>query len=60
MVSDECCGTCKWHRTDDFGDWICNNPGSECYGCVTEYNDICDNWEDRYETSWRHYENPWR
>lgn len=43
---EECCGNCKYHKNDD-GDWICNNPDSECYGCVTEYKDICDQQEER-------------
>lgn len=45
---DECCGTCKWHEPDPWdGEWVCDNKESNCYGCVTEYNDICDDYETR-------------
>ena len=40
------CGKCMHHRYED-GEWICNNPDSECYGCYTEYNDECDEFEER-------------
>lgn len=40
------CGKCINHRYSD-GEWICNNPDSECYGCYTEYRDSCTDWEAR-------------
>ena len=47
IVKEEKCGKCLHHRYED-GEWICNNPDSECYGCYTEYNDICnDGFEER-------------
>lgn len=45
---DECCGTCKWHEHDLWDEaWTCNNTSSDCYGCVTEYQDVCANYEER-------------
>lgn len=45
---DECCGTCKWHEHDLWDEeWTCNNTSSDCYGCVTEYQDTCANYEER-------------
>lgn len=40
------CGKCIYHRYDD-GEWVCNNPDSECYGCYTEYRDSCNDFETR-------------
>ena len=56
MTDQECCGTCKWHRTakcyqsqrDSSGDgWRCANPDSEYYLDWTEYGDRCEEWEER-------------
>ena len=46
MSKEEICGKCIYHRKED-EEWICNNPDSECYGCYTEYNDTCTNYEER-------------
>ena len=46
MAKDKMCGKCIHHRYKD-GEWICTNPDSECYGCYTEYNDECDEFEER-------------
>ena len=46
MAKDKICGKCIHHRYED-GEWICTNPDSECYGCYTEYNDECDEFEER-------------
>lgn len=45
---EECCGRCRHHKKDG-GDWCCDNSQSDCYGCVTEYRDICDDFEDKDE-----------
>jgi len=42
----ENCGHCLHHRNTD-GEWVCTNPESECYGCYTEYNDECNEFEER-------------
>lgn len=44
--NEEICGTCISHRNED-GEWICNNPDSECFGCYTEYRDTCNSWDER-------------
>lgn len=55
----EVCGTCKYHkhiyaqvrshvngiRIDD--GWVCINEDSENAGCYTDYDDSCDEWEER-------------
>ena len=46
------CGKCKWHRKEAVsGEWVCCNEISECYGCITEYNDYCEDLESREERS---------
>ena len=47
--NNECCGTFKFHRTDDSGEWVCTNDLSECYALETEWNDTCDDWWGRDE-----------
>lgn len=49
--NDELCGTCAYHRRDPWEEeptWICDCARSECYGCVTEYRDTCDDYEGRF------------
>lgn len=43
----ECCGTCKYHRTDKRGDWICTNDNSDNFSDYTDYQDDCDDWKER-------------
>jgi len=47
MTENQICGTCKWHRTDDDGDWYCTNPDSDYYTEWTGYKDVCEEWEKR-------------
>lgn len=48
---EKCCGTCKWHKHERIDDgWVCTNPDSHCCADWTEYNDWCQEWEDRNET----------
>ena len=43
---EQCCGTCKFYRTDDNGEWVCTNDLSEYYALETDYSDECvDYWE---------------
>ena len=48
-MKEECCGTCNYHKnytgTDD--GWVCVNPDSDYYTDWTEYNDRCDEWEEK-------------
>ena len=46
FYEDENCGHCRHHRKDD-GEWVCHNPESDCYGCYTEYREVCENFEER-------------
>lgn len=43
---EEICGKCIHHRKE-YEEWVCMNPDSECYGCATEYNDDCNDFEER-------------
>ena len=47
---EQCCGTCKYHRTDDNGEWVCTNDLSEYYALETDYSDGCVDWTGRDET----------
>ena len=44
---EQCCGTCKFHRTDDNGEWVCTNDLSEYYALETDYSDVCVDYEER-------------
>ena len=44
---EQCCGTCKFHRTDDNGEWVCTNDLSEYYALETDYSDGCVDYEGR-------------
>lgn len=48
--NNECCGTCKFHRTDDNGEWVCTNDLSEYYALEADYSDMCVDWTGRDET----------
>lgn len=41
------CGTCKYHRRDKDGDWICANKESEYYSDWTAWADGCECCEAR-------------
>lgn len=47
------CGTCRWHhwRNEYDGDlvsgWECTNDESRYCGAWTEYDDGCEDWEER-------------
>ena len=44
-----CCGTCKYHLRDDYHpeDFVCCNPDSEYCSDYTEYQDSCDDYEEK-------------
>lgn len=44
---NECCGTCRFHRKDDDGEWICVNELSEYYTDYTSFEDSCVDYEER-------------
>ena len=53
------CGTCKYHKhiyahvrthvneINIEDGWVCINDESENMACYTEYEDSCDEWEER-------------
>lgn len=41
------CGTCRHHRKEKDGSWVCANPESDYYADWTEYGDNCDEHEER-------------
>lgn len=44
------CGECQYHRPPEIpgqDDWWCNNGQSENYAMETDYEDTCDEWEER-------------
>lgn len=46
--NDKCCGTCKYHQHEDIDDgWVCVNDESEYVADWTEYDDYCEEWEER-------------
>lgn len=49
MDKEKCCGTCKYHRQDDTfkEDWVCVNADSEYRADFTDYEHVCDEWEER-------------
>lgn len=47
-MKQEICGTCKWHEHENISDgWVCVNSDSEYCADYTEYNDTCEEWEER-------------
>lgn len=48
METERCCGNCKYHYHESIDDgWVCVNDESEFVADWTEYNDTCDEWEER-------------
>jgi len=41
------CGTCKHHQRLDWVDMYCACKESKLYGRDTEYNETCDQYEER-------------
>lgn len=38
------CETCKWHRMDYLGEWVCTNPDSTLFIKETGNDDKCNKW----------------
>ncbi|MBO5610591.1 MAG: hypothetical protein J5929_09535 [Eubacterium sp.] len=53
MSDRKCCGNCRYHRPEKHEEdrrkteWSCDNAESDNWGCFTEYNDKCEDWEGR-------------
>ena len=43
---EQVCGTCEYNNVCE-GEFCCNNPDSDAYGCPTNYNDVCEEWEEK-------------
>ena len=46
---EQCCGTCQYHKADDCwpSDWVCTNADSENCADFTEWEDWCEQYEER-------------
>lgn len=40
------CGNCKFTKLF-YGEWTCSNEDSEAYGLSMDYNDYCEEYEER-------------
>ena len=49
MPEFECCGNCKYHKPDGEwpDDWVCTCAESDKCGDWTEYEEVCDFWDQR-------------
>lgn len=48
MKDKKCCGTCIHHKPENNNhDWVCENEDADAYGLETDYNDICEDYEER-------------
>lgn len=47
-MREEICGTCKWHQLEDEeSGYVCTNPDSDNRADWTEYEDSCEEWEEK-------------
>ena len=47
-MTEECCGTCKYHYYDiEDKEWVCDNKNSDYYSDYTSYSDSCEEYEER-------------
>lgn len=48
---DKCCGECVYHtspwKNGQLCGWTCDNEYSDNYGLTTEYDDSCEDFEER-------------
>jgi len=45
-MTEQVCGTCRWHKNDG-DDWVCCNNKSDYCADWTEYGNTCEEWEGR-------------
>lgn len=44
----ECCGTCEYNCYDySPNQFYCGNENSEMAGALTDYDDTCDEWQEK-------------
>ena len=47
-MNEEICGNCKWHRYEkESQGWVCCNADSDYCADWTEYDDSCDEFEEK-------------
>lgn len=46
MNENQCCGTCAYHKPFA-GEFGCDNKESEAYGLETQWDDYCEEYEER-------------
>lgn len=46
MTGEKNCGSCTYNRRID-GEFVCDNEESPCYGAYTDYDDGCDDHEQK-------------
>ena len=47
-MKKEICGECKWHKYEEIDrGYVCTNDKSDYCTDWTEYNDTCEEWEQR-------------
>lgn len=44
---EDCCGHCASHRMNKDIGWVCCNKDSDHYGCETDYEECCEDFEER-------------
>ena len=52
-MSKQVCGMCKYNSYDkQDSSFYCGNEDSWYYGCMTAYNDTCEEYTDKEENIW--------
>ena len=47
-MNEEICGNCKWHRYEkESQGWVCCTSDSDYVADWTEYDDSCDEFEEK-------------
>jgi len=47
-MTDNICGKCKYHQHEEIDDgWVCVNENSRYFTDWTEYEDGCEDYEER-------------
>lgn len=44
---NECCGNCRFHQKDRDGEWICTNSDSDYDTDYTDYQFVCEEFEEK-------------
>ena len=50
-MNEEICGNCRWHIYEEISQgFVCCNDDSDYCADWTEYEDTCEEWEDKDES----------